>query len=146
MESLQTMSRPTGTVIAELLRRFALALLAATFGGTCAFARGWQHLGTVQRYEDDGHTFAYQKGVFLHVNYSCQVSAGSITVASVTEKNAFQPRWNIADVTILGAVSEPKEVRISDHAIHEWRYDSNSHAVTLTVPDAAKNWSLQLLF
>jgi len=41
-------------------------------------------------YQDDGHTFAYQKGEILRVNYSCQVSSGSVTVSSTIEKNAFQ--------------------------------------------------------
>jgi hypothetical protein len=40
----------------------------------------------------------------------------------------------------------PKEVRIGDNVIREWHYDSGSHAVTLIVPDAAKNWSIHLAF
>jgi alpha-glucosidase len=97
-------------------------------------------------YEDDGHTFAYQKGEFLRVNYSCQTSAGSLTVDSSIANPAFQPWWNTTEVTIFGAAAEPKEVRIRDQAIHEWRYDRKVHTVTLTVPEAAKNWSVQLLF
>jgi alpha-glucosidase len=97
-------------------------------------------------YEDDGHTFAYQKGEVLRVNYSCQVSAGSLTITSDTEKNTFQPWWNTAEVTIFGTATEPKEVHIGDQAIHEWRYDSQLHSVTLTVSDALKNWSMRLSF
>jgi alpha-glucosidase len=97
-------------------------------------------------YQDDGHTFAYQKGEFLRVNFSCQVSAGSITVASSTVNPAFQPWWHTVAVTIFGAPTEPKEVRIRDQAIHEWRYDPRSHTVALTVPNAATNWNIQLLF
>jgi alpha-glucosidase len=97
-------------------------------------------------YEDDGHTFAYQRGEVLRVNYSCQISAGSLTVTSSTEKNTFRPWWNTAEVTILGAATEPKEVRIGDQVSHEWRYDSQLHSVTLTVPDALKNWSIRLSF
>ena len=97
-------------------------------------------------YQDDGHTFAYQKGEILRISYSCQVSNGSVTVTSSTEKNAFQPWWKSAKVTLYGAASTPKEVRIGDEVIHEWRYDSMAHAVMLTVPDAAKNWSVRLTF
>jgi len=97
-------------------------------------------------YQDDGHTFAYQKGEILRVNYSCQVSNGSVTVTSSTEKNAFQPWWKSAEVTLFGAAAAPKEVRIGDVVIHEWRYDGLVHAVTLTVPDATKNWSVRLTF
>jgi alpha-glucosidase len=97
-------------------------------------------------YQDDGHTFAYQKGEILRVNYACQVSAGSVTVTSSVEKNAFQPWWKSAEVTIHGAATAPKEVRLGDSALHEWRFDSQSHAVTLTVPDAVRNWNVQLTF
>ena len=97
-------------------------------------------------YQDDGHTFAYRKGEILRISYSCQVSNGSVTVTSSTEKNAFQPWWKSAEVTLFGAAAAPKEVRIGDEVIHEWRYDSMAHAVMLTVPDAAKNWSVRLTF
>ena len=100
----------------------------------------------ISLYQDDGHTFAYQRGEILRVNYACQVSQDSVTVASTIEKNAFQPWWKTAEVTLYGAAAAPKEVRIGDELIHEWRYDSLAHAVTLTVPDAAKNWSVRLTF
>jgi alpha-glucosidase len=97
-------------------------------------------------YQDDGHTFAYQRGEILRINYSCQVSSGTATVTSNTEKSAYQPWWKSAQVTIYGAAATPKEVRMGEQTIHEWRYDSLARAVTLTVPDAAKNWSLHLAF
>jgi hypothetical protein len=30
--------------------------------------------------------------------------------------------------------------------IHDWRYDSLAHTVTLIVPDALRNWSVRLAF
>jgi len=97
-------------------------------------------------YEDDGHTFAYQRGELLRVNYSCQASLASITVTSATEKSNFQPWWNSAEVTVFGASAQPKEVRISDRIIHEWRYDPAAHSVIFTVHDAPKSWTAQLAF
>ena len=97
-------------------------------------------------YEDDGHSFAYQRGELLRVKYSCQASPGSVTITSTTEKSSFQPWWNSAEVTVFGASTQPKEVKIGDHAIHEWRYDASAHSVILNVPDAAKNWALTLTF
>jgi alpha-glucosidase len=97
-------------------------------------------------YQDDGHTFAYQKGEILRVNYSCQVSNSSAAVSSTIEKNGFQPWWKSAEVTLFGAAAAPKEVRIGDAAIHDWRYDDRAHAVTLIVPEATKNWTVRLAF
>jgi alpha-glucosidase len=97
-------------------------------------------------YQDDGHTFAYEKGEILRVNYSCQVSNGSVTVTSNVEKNRYQPWWKSAEVKLFGASAEPKEVRIGEQITREWRYDSLAHTVTLTVPGAVKNWSVRLAF
>src|SRR6267154_1131311 len=97
-------------------------------------------------YQYDGHTYAYQKGEILRVNYSCQVSSGAVTLSSTTEKSAYQPWWNSVKLTIYGALTSLKEVRIGEQVIHEWRYDNIAHAVTLTMPDALKNWSVRLAF
>jgi alpha-glucosidase len=95
-------------------------------------------------YQDDGHTFAYQKGQLLRINYSCQVAPGSVSLTSNVEKGSFQPWWNAAEITLVGVSSVPKEVRIGDEISHEWRYDTQTHSVTLTVPDAVKNWTVRL--
>ncbi len=97
-------------------------------------------------YQDDGHTFAYQKDEILRVHYSCQVSAGSVTVTSRIEKSAFQPWWKSAELTVYGAAASPKEVRIGNEVVQGWRFDSQAHTVTLNVLDAVKNWSVRLVF
>ena len=95
-------------------------------------------------YQDDGHSLAYQKGEFLRVAYSCKVSPASIAITSTAPKSSFQPWWSSADVTVFGLNAEPKEVRLGDSRIQGWHYDGSSHSVTLSVPDAAKNWTIQL--
>jgi len=85
-------------------------------------------------YQDDGHSFAYQRGELFRVNYSCQASPASITITSVTEKNSFQPWWNTAEITVYGANTQPKELRLGDRSTHEWRYDAAGHSVVFNVP------------
>ncbi len=97
-------------------------------------------------YQDDGHTFAYQRGEVLRVNYSCQVSANSVTVTSTIVKNAFKPWWQSAKMKLYGVAMAPKEVRIGAQIDKEWRYESQTQTVTLTLPDALKNWSVQVGF
>ena len=97
-------------------------------------------------YQDDGHTFAYQKGGFLRVHYACQVSSGTVTLTSSVEKSGYQPWWKSAEVTLVGAATAPKEVRLGDQIIRGWRYDGQARAVTITVPDAVKNWTVRLTF
>ena len=96
-------------------------------------------------YQDDGHTFAYQKGEILRVQYSCQVSASAASIAASTETSAYQPWWNSVELTIFGAAM-PKSVSVGGQETHEWRYDNRIHGITVTVPDALKNWTVRLAF
>jgi alpha-glucosidase len=95
-------------------------------------------------YMDDGHSYAYQKNEFLRIQYSCQVAGNSVTVSSKVETSGFQPWWKNAEVTVYGVASAPKQVRIENQATSDFRYDNQMHAVTLTVPGAAREWSLQI--
>ena len=97
-------------------------------------------------YQDDGHTFAYQKGEILRIDYSCAVSTASVTITSSIGKNAYKPWWSSTNLTIYGAAAAPKEVRIGDQLIRDWRFDSSMHTVTLTVPAALSNWRVRLVF
>ncbi len=95
-------------------------------------------------YMDDGHSYAYQKNEFLRIQYSCQVAGNSVTVNSKVENSGFQPWWKSAEITVYGVASAPKQVRIGNQAASDFRYDNQMHAVKLTVPDAVKDWSLQI--
>jgi alpha-glucosidase len=97
-------------------------------------------------YEDDGHTFAYQRGEFRRTNYTCKVSPGSVTVSATTEKKAFQPWWHAARVTIFNVPAEPTELRIGQQSARDRHYDPKSRSVTTTVPDATENWTIHAAF
>jgi alpha-glucosidase len=97
-------------------------------------------------YEDDGHTFAYQRDKFRRTNYNCQVSPASVTVSATTEKNTFQPWWHVARITIFGVPTEPKELRIGQQATRDWRYDAKSQSIVVTVPNAQENWAIHAAF
>ena len=97
-------------------------------------------------YQDDGRTFAYQRGDFLRINYSCAATPQSLSVTSAPEKESFQPWWSSTEVTVFGMKAQPRDVRIDHRAAHEWRYDNKEHAVILTIPEAIQTWTVQLSF
>jgi alpha-glucosidase len=97
-------------------------------------------------YEDDGHTFAFEKGEFLRVNYNCEAAPNSIGITSTVETDGYLPWWNIAQLTIFGAHSAPSDVRVEHRATKDWHYDDGSHTITVTVPDAKKNWAVRVNF
>jgi alpha-glucosidase len=97
-------------------------------------------------YQDDGHTFAYERGQVLRVSYGCQVSANQITVTSTIDKNGFRPWWDSAELEIFGMTSEPKEVRVDTNSLSAWHYDSRAQSLTLTLPNAVRNWTVRVGF
>ena len=95
-------------------------------------------------YMDDGHSYAYQRNEFLRIQYGCQLAGNSVTVNSKVENSGFQPWWKSAEITVYGVALAPKQVRIGNQVAGDFRYDNQMHAVTLTMPDAVKEWSLQI--
>jgi hypothetical protein len=72
------------------------------------------------------------------------VAGNSVTVNSKVENGRFQPWWKSAEITVYGVASAPKEVRIENQVVTDFRYDNQMHAVMLTVVDAVRGWSLQI--
>jgi alpha-glucosidase len=97
-------------------------------------------------YMDDGHTYGYQKNEFLRVQYSCQVSGIGVTVSSKIENNSYRPWWNNTEIVVYGAAGAPREVRLGDQLIRDVRFDGATHTVKITVPDAVKDWSVQVTY
>ncbi|MEQ1472530.1 MAG: TIM-barrel domain-containing protein [Candidatus Acidiferrum sp.] len=97
-------------------------------------------------YMDDGHTYAYQKNEFLRIEYTCQVSGNMLNVNGKVVNGAYHPWWSTAEITVYGAAAAPKEVRIGEQIIRDFKYDGQLHSVTLLVPDAVKDWSLRLSY
>jgi len=52
-------------------------------------------------------------------------------------------KWEGAELTIYGAAL-PKEIRVGDAVVREWHYDNQNQTVTVTVPDAVRNWTVKL--
>jgi alpha-glucosidase len=97
-------------------------------------------------YQDDGHTFAYQHGTFLRVEYACKVAGQNVTITSHALNGTFSPSWTSAEITIYGNTSAPKEVRLGDDLVHGWKFDGQLGTVTLRVPEARKDWSVRLVY
>jgi len=97
-------------------------------------------------YEDDGHTFAYQKGDVLRMKYSCDASAASVTISAKVEASGYRPWWVSTEVAVFGAPGLPKSVKVGGAEIHTWSFDEKSHAVALTVEGEPKDWSAEISY
>jgi alpha-glucosidase len=97
-------------------------------------------------YQDDGHTFAYQRGEILRMDFACQVSGPNLSITSHAMNTTYQPWWSSARITVYSGFTAPKEVRIGNEKIKDWTYDSKWGAVTFLVVDALKSWNAQIVY
>ena len=79
------------------------------------------------------------------MSYACETSTGFTTVTSTVEQTGYRPWWNSIALTTYGVMTSPKEVRLGDRILTDWRYDASKHAVTVLLPDALMNWKVQLV-
>lgn len=96
-------------------------------------------------YQDDGHSFAYQRGEFLRMSFTCGSAAEGITVSSAVDHDAYKPWWSAAQLSVYGVAARPREVRYGDRALSDWQYDAQAHSVTFSIPDARKAWSVRVV-
>ena len=89
-------------------------------------------------YLDDGISFAYQKGEYLRVNYTCEVSPGLIRVMISPAQGSFSPWWNQVKLEVFGILRQPRQVSASGTPLTGWSYDPASEQVIATIPDPVK--------
>jgi hypothetical protein len=58
----------------------------------------------------------------------------------------YVPWWTALRVTVFGRGKTPKEVRLNNQPLRDWKFDEKTHSVTLSCPDAAAGWELSLQY
>src|SRR5262249_57671765 len=88
-------------------------------------------------YLDDGVSFAYQKGEYLRVNYTCEVAAGMVKLNISRPEGTFSPWWNQVQVQVFGMSATPTQVESAVAPITGWKFDDATHSVLATIPNPA---------
>jgi len=79
-------------------------------------------------YQDDGNTFAYQKGQFLREHFTCEVSASGVKVNMAAAEGPFRPWFKTVQVTVIGA-GNIHDVKVDGQPVKNWK----SHGDTTTL-------------
>jgi alpha-glucosidase len=87
-----------------------------------------------------------QKDGFLRVSYASEVDADSVEVTSSARQGNFKPWWSKIEIEVFGAARPPKEVRVGDQTVINWRHNSENHSVTFSVADSAEGWAIQVRY
>jgi alpha-glucosidase len=88
-------------------------------------------------YLDDGVSFAYQKGNYLRVNYTCEAMPGTVKVKISAPEGTFVPWWSQVRVQVFGVPTSPTEVSSGGTGVSGWKYDAGTQSVLATIPNPA---------
>jgi alpha-glucosidase len=96
-------------------------------------------------YQDDGHTFGYQRGKFLRQNYRCDASAGKVSVTGHSDHDGYSPWWSSAKLVVYGFKAAPSRVSVGGKKTASWTYDAAAGSVSVLVPSARKDWRAEVV-
>lgn len=95
-------------------------------------------------YLDDGRTYAYTRGEYLRVEYSCQPAVDSLSITISAHTGSYKPWWKQARLEVFGAQKAPKEIREGEHRVANWNYNPEQHSVTFTLADSPSGRQIRL--
>ncbi len=112
----------------------------AQSGGACA--------GSL--YLDDGQSYAFQKGAFLRIAFTCRLSSQGLTVSVEPQTGVFGPWWNQLSIEVYGA-SRPATGATSVLAGAgpvpvTPGFDPERHRITAVLPDDGKGLELEVAY
>ncbi len=95
-------------------------------------------------YEDDGHTFAYEKGVFFRRSIDQISDAASVRVTLSKAEGTYTPPTRKVRLSLEGMPDEPAQVTLNGARLDKattpdavgWTYDGSSHSITVVVADS----------
>jgi alpha-glucosidase len=85
-------------------------------------------------YQDDGTTFAYKRGEFLRMTFSCDESSDNTRLSIHVGKHqgTYPAWWRSVAIEVNGLPHDPKSVMINGHAAH---FNSATGPLTIATPD-----------
>ena len=67
-------------------------------------------------YSDDGHSFAYRKGAYARVHFSCaQAEDGALTITIGKQEGSWRPWWPSYRIEVVGWLPQQKLATVNHH-------------------------------
>jgi alpha-glucosidase len=79
-------------------------------------------------YTDDGNTFAYQKGDFLRVHFTCETAPGRVTLHIAKAEGSYRPWFKEMQVTVYGG-GKVRDVLLDSASTKSWKAATGSVTV-----------------
>jgi len=85
-------------------------------------------------YQDDGNTFAYQRGEFRRMQFTCDSSSESIKFKFATSQAQYKPWWTTIKATFFGLSRKPRQLQSGQDVMQGWGYDAARGSVSVNLP------------
>jgi len=96
-------------------------------------------------YLDDGVSYAYQKGDYLRLKFTCELTPTGVSLKISQREGTFTPWWTQFSIEVYGATRPAASVSEAGTAI-ESSYDSEHHYITAVIPDSGKEVNLTVAY
>jgi alpha-glucosidase len=95
-------------------------------------------------YQDDGHSFAYTRGEYRRVQFTCRATENSVRVNISAPEGTCTPWWRSVQIEVYGAERAPREVLIGRTAVKDWKHDAAGRKVVLTLSESGTAVEIQV--
>jgi len=101
-------------------------------------------------YLDDGASYAFKKGDFLRVAFTCRSTVQGLTVTVEPHRGSFPPWWNLVSIEVYGA-SRPASgasAALDKAPLTQVMpgFDPEHHRITAIIPDDGKGLELEVAY
>jgi len=101
-------------------------------------------------YLDDGESYAFQKGDFLRVAFTCRATDHGLTVTIDPHLGPFAPWWKQVSIEVYGASRPAAKASAklggAQPKMASAKFDPEHHRIIATLLDDGKGLELQLVY
>jgi alpha-glucosidase len=96
-------------------------------------------------YQDDGKSFAFKRGEFLRIDFSCAMTASGVSFHKVERHRSFQPWWKQIHLEVYGW-DAPKATATwtGNSDAPRTTVDTTRHVVSIELPDNGQSADLEV--
>jgi alpha-glucosidase len=94
-------------------------------------------------YQDDGKTYAFQRGVYLRMKFSCNRTAEGMRLDISSHEGSYPAWWKQVHVEIFGLTPKQSELHVNGKKISA-AMDGNPQSTGFTVEDDGKGEVIEI--
>jgi alpha-glucosidase len=102
-------------------------------------------------YLDDGVSYAFEKGEFLRMEFTCRPTAQGLSVTLAPREGSFAAWWKLVSIEVYGATKPAAGATLSSMGATgtspvSTGFNAEHHRITALIPDDGKGLELQLAY